>query len=340
MGFISRIRSWTGYLRAFIRHRLLRPVVIVADKIKYPGQENISLLDIARFFITGLQQGDIQSRARSISFDFFLAIFPTIIFFFTLIPYIPVEGIQDRILYLLQEVLPPYTFEAARTTIEDILKQPRGGLLSFGFLFALYVSTNGINSLINSFNQSYHGIEVRSGFQQRLVSVYLTLMLAIIVILSIALIILSEVATHYMEAKNLLDAGPRIFLLQTGKWIILIGMALCMISFLYFYGPSKKNKRPFISVGSVTATILLIATSLAFNYFVANFSQYNKIYGSIGTLIVILIWINFNSLQLIIGFELNASIENALRAKSGRLTIKNENKSEFPDEESPFQRSM
>lgn len=340
MGFVSRIRSWTGYLRAFIQHRLLRPVVIVADKVKYPGQENISLLDIARFFITGLQQGDIQSRARSISFDFFLAIFPTIIFFFTLIPYIPVDGIQDRILYLLQEVLPPYTFEAARTTIEDILKQPRGGLLSFGFLFALYVSTNGINSLINSFNQSYHGIEVRSAFQQRLVSVYLTLMLAIIVILSIALIILSEVATHYMESKNLLDAGPRIFLLQSGKWIILIGMALCMISFLYFYGPSKKNKRPFISVGSVTATILLIATSLAFNYFVANFSQYNKIYGSIGTLIVILIWINFNSLQLIIGFELNASIENALKAKSGRLTIKNEGKIEFPDEESPFQRSM
>ena len=340
MGFVSRIRSWTGYLRAFIQHRLLRPVVIVADKIKYPGQEKISLLDIARFFITGLQQGDIQSRARSISFDFFLAIFPTIIFFFTLIPYIPVEGIQDRILFLLQEVLPPYTFEAARTTIEDILKQPRGGLLSFGFLFALYVSTNGINSLINSFNQSYHGIAVRSAFQQRLVSVYLTLMLAIIVILSIALIILSEVATHYMESKNLLDAGPRIFLLQTGKWLILIGMALCMISFLYFYGPSKKNKRPFISVGSVTATILLIATSLAFNYFVANFSQYNKIYGSIGTLIVILIWINFNSLQLIIGFELNASIENALRAKSGRLTIKNENKVEFPEEESPFQRSM
>ncbi len=321
MSAITRLRSWFGYLKAFLHQRITRPLMVVADHIKYPGPESVSFLDIGRFFILGLQQGDIQSRARSISFDFFLAIFPTIIFFFTLIPYIPVDGIQDRMLFLLQEVLPPYTFEAARTTIEDILKQPRGGLLSFGFLFALYVSTNGINSLIDSFNQSYHGIEVRSAFQQRMVSVYLTLMLAIIVILSIALIVFAEIATNYLQTKNLLNAGPRILLLQTGKWIILIAMALCMISFLYFFGPSKKNKRPFISVGSVTATILLIATSIGFNYFIANFSQYNKLYGSIGTLIVILIWINFNSLQLIIGFELNASIENAKRSKSGKKKL-------------------
>jgi membrane protein len=156
-------------------------------------------------------------------------------------------------------------------------------------------------------------VEVRSAFKQRVVSVFLTLMLAIIVIISVGLILFAEIASVYLESKNLINTGPRIFLLQAGTWVILIIMSLLMISFLYYYGPSKKNKRPFISVGSVTATILVLLTTLVFNYFIGNFSQYNKIYGSIGTLIVILLWINFNSLQLIIGFELNASIENAFK---------------------------
>ncbi len=313
MYVFDKIKEWYGFLKDFIFQRIIQPLFLILAKIKYPGEEKINILDIATFFVVGIQKGDIQARARSISFDFFLAIFPTIIFFFTLIPYIPVDGLQDKILNLLIDVLPPHTFEATRSTIEDILNQPRGGLLSFGFIFALYVSTNGINSMIEGFNQSYHGIEVRKVFKQRLISIFLTLMLAIIVILSLGMIVTAEVVYNYLESKNLLDSAPSYNLVRAATWFILVLMALLMISFLYYYGPSKKNKRPFISVGSVTATFLLILTTLAFNYFVGNFGQYNKIYGSIGTLIVILIWINFNSLQLIIGFELNASIENAMK---------------------------
>lgn len=311
MRFVNTIKRQYEVTKVFLLKRIIRPVMRVADKVNYPGEEDISILDVARFFVTGLQKGDIQARARSISFDFFLAIFPSIIFFFTLIPYIPVEGFQDRILLLLQDVLPPYTYEAAELTIIDILNQPRSGLLSFGFIFALYVSTNGINSLIESFNSSYHGIEVRSAFKQRMVSLFLTLMLAVIVIFSIALIFFAEIATGYMESKHYLRTGINFFMLRAGTWIILLAMSLTMISFLFFFGPSKKNRRPFISVGSVMATLLLLLTTYAFNFFITNFAQYNKVYGSIGTLIVILLWINFNSLQLIIGFELNASIENA-----------------------------
>ncbi len=311
MQLIPEIKKGLDDIKVFVSEKILNPGVRLAGKVNYPGEENISMLDVSRFFVVGLMKGDIQARARSISFDFFLAIFPSIIFFFTLIPYIPVDGFQDRILLLLQEVLPPNTYEAAEITIIDILNQPRSGLLSFGFLFALYVSTNGINSLIESFISSYHGIEVRGAVKQRLVSLFLTLMLAVIVIFSIALIFFAEVATNFLEIKNVLNSGFNVFLLQAGTWIILLAMSLTMISCLYFFGPSKKNRRPFISVGSVTATILVLLTTFAFNYFIAKFGQYNRIYGSIGTLIVILLWINFNSLMLIIGFELNASIENA-----------------------------
>jgi membrane protein len=310
---ISNIRDLYEYSKVFVITKVVAPVYQALSRINYPGEEDITLLDIGRFFIIGLQKGDVQARARSISFDFFLAIFPSIIFFFTLIPYIPVEGFQERILLLLQEVLPRYTFEAAKTTIIDILSQPRGGLLSFGFIFALYVSTNGINSLIQSFNASYHGIEVRNRYKQRLISLLLTLLLAVIVIFSIALMIIAELTSAYLESKHIVDASFKVFLIKAGTWVILLGMSLMMISVLYFYGPSKKNKRPFISVGSVTATILVLITTLGFNYFITHFGKYNKVYGSIGTLIVILLWINFNALQLIIGFELNASIENAQR---------------------------
>lgn len=281
------------------------------DRIHFPGKVKISLLEIFKFFILGLQKGDLRSRASAISFDFFLAIFPAIIFFFTLIPYLPIDGIQDRIMELLSDALPDTAFQATRSTIEDILNQPRGGLLSFGFLFALYVSTNGVYYLIDGFNKSYHGIAVRSPFKQRIVSFFLTIMLAVIVIVAIGLMIFTEYASQYLESHDIIKNRPSIILLNLTTWSILVLMAITMISSLYYFGPSKKNRSPFISVGSVTATILLIATTAAFNYIISNFGQYNKLYGSIGTLIVILLYINFNAFQLIIGFELNASIENA-----------------------------
>jgi membrane protein len=192
------VKEQAAKLKQVIRERILDPVLTILKRVRYPGKEHISLLDILKFFVIGLQKGDIRSRASAASFDFFLAIFPAIIFFFTLIPYLPVPGIQDRIMLLMSEALPHSAFEATKTTIEDILKQPRGGLLSFGFVFALLVSTNGIYYLIDGFNKSYHGIDVRSAFKQRLVSLFLTLMLAIIVLASIALITFTEITSRYL----------------------------------------------------------------------------------------------------------------------------------------------
>jgi len=292
----------------------IKPLIKIAENIHYPGEEKLSLAHVSRFFFTGIRKGDIQMRASAISFDFFLAIFPAIIFFFTLIPYVPIKGFQDQILTNIQEIMPPHTFDTARTTIEDIINQPHGGLLSFGFLFALIVATNGVRSMIDGFNKSYHGVAVRSGLKQWIASLSLTVLVAFILIFSIAIILLTSVASDYLHSKDLLNTATQLFFLQTITWVILLAAALTTISCLYYYGPSKKNRRPFISVGSVTATALLALTSFGFNFFVNHISQHNKIYGSIGTLIVILIWINFNTLQLIIGFELNASIENALRS--------------------------
>jgi len=285
-------------------------------RIILPGFQGLPLYDVLQFFIRGLNKGDIQMRARSASFSFFMALFPTVIFLFTLIPYIPIHGFQDQLLGLIKALLPASTYQASYKTIEDIIKHQHGGLLSFGFLFALYVSTNGVFALLEGFSQTYHARETRSVYKLRLTSLALTILLAFLVFIVIALIIGTEIATNYIVQKKIFGSKLPLFLLHAGQWIILVALCFTAISLLYTYGKarSSRSKRwKFVTAGSTVATILIIVTSLGFNYFITHFGRFNKVYGSIGTLIIILSWIFFNVLQLIIGFELNASIDNAKR---------------------------
>ena len=278
--------------------------------IVLPGFSGMNLYDVARFFIEGLEKGAITTRASSIAFNFFLALFPALIFFFTLIPYIPVDNFQEILLGLLGEVLPPSTNESAFITITDIINHPRGGLLSFGFLMALYFSTNSINSLMEAFNSSYHISESRGMWKQRLIALGLTLMLSLMLIVAVALIVFTQFASNYFVDLGILKQSS-ITLMLIGKWIILLAFLFGGLSVLFQYGPSKKTHWSLISPGSILATLFIIITSVGFGLYIDHFGQYNKLYGSIGTLIVILLWMYFNAIVMLIGFELNASIFSA-----------------------------
>jgi membrane protein len=239
-----------------------------------------------------------------------LALFPALIFFFTLIPYIPVDNFQEILLGLLGEVLPPSTNESAFKTITDIINHPRGGLLSFGFLMALYFSTNSINSLMEAFNSSYHISESRGMWKQRLIALGLTLMLSLMLIVAVALIVFTQFASNYFVDLGILKQSS-ITLMLIGKWIILLAFLFGGLSVLFQYGPTKKTHWSLISPGSILATVFIIITSMGFGLYIDHFGQYNKLYGSIGTLIVILLWMYFNAIVMLIGFELNASIFSA-----------------------------
>ena len=280
-------------------------------KVALPGFDEMPVYDVADFFFTGIQRGAIKTRAQSLAFSFFLALFPAIIFLFSLIPYIPVDNFQNQLLDLIKNLLPVNAYEATRVTIEDIIKHQRSGLLSIGFLFALYFTSNGFMALMKGFNSSYHISEKRSPSKRRMASVVLTFILSTLLILAIVLIIFGEFAIKYLVAKQILRTKTQIWLLLIGKWTIVLVLFLMAISFLYYYAPSSKKRWRFVSPGSTLATVLTILTSILFAYFVNNFGQYNKLYGSIGTLVVIMLWIYFNSLILILGFELNASIDIA-----------------------------
>jgi len=297
---------------SFLNSLLVKVLISFLKRLKLPGFEGIPFYSVATFFVQRVKEAELQTRARSLAFSFLLALFPSIIFLFTLIPYIPIDNFQDKLLSLISTLLPGNTYEAAYNTIEDIVRHQNSGLLSFGFFFALFVSTDGIMALMRWFNRSYHGKDHRPVWKQRFLSIGITLLLASLVIIAILLIIISELIYYYITSKELLLENIfHLLLLQLGKWIILVTLCFTAISILYFFGPSKREKMKFVTAGSSLATFLLIATSLGFNYFVINFGQYNKLYGSIGTLIIILIWLYINSLVMLIGYELNVAIRKA-----------------------------
>lgn len=287
----------------------------ISKKIILPGFDGLPLYDVATFFLQGIQKGLITTRAASLAFRFFLALFPFILFLFTLIPYLPIENFHEQLLMQLSSILPTEAFNLVRETIDDLVNRPREGLLSVGFILALYFSTNGINAMITAFNQSYFTIEKRNFFKQRLVAIMLIIILTSLLFTAVALIIFGKMLLNYLVSNEVITNTATLYIFQVSKWLIIILMFYFSISFLYFMGPSRKTKWRFRSAGSTLATFLTIAVSLGFAYFVNHFGQYNKLYGSIGSLIVIMLWIYFNCIIILIGFELNASIHNARQEK-------------------------
>ncbi|MCD4788517.1 MAG: YihY/virulence factor BrkB family protein [Bacteroidales bacterium] len=284
-------------------------------RIILPGFDGMPLYNVASFFFRGIYKGYVTSRASSIAFSFFLAIFPMIIVFFTLIPFIPIENFQETLLNFIENITPASAQDIIRTTVTDIINRPRGGLLSFTFILALVFATNGFDSIVEAFNNTYHTIETRSWLKQRLISTLLFFIISLIIIISIVLITTGSVFLKFLFEKHILNSELSFYLLEIVKWIILIAMFFFTISFIYYLAPARASKFRFISAGSSLATLLTLIASLAFNYYVQNFSSYNALYGSIGTLLIILIWIYFNAIILLIGFELNASIQQARRGK-------------------------
>jgi membrane protein len=280
-------------------------------QIVLPGFDGMPLFEVALFFNKGVQKGALAMRAAAFSYNFFLALFPAIIFFFTIIPYIPIQGFQDNLLVFMRGFIPHKAYMAVEETLFDIVKRPRGGLLSFGFIMAVYFATNGIHSLILAFNQSGHIKDDRTWVRKRLISIALVFILSLLLIIAIVLITLGPVALHFLVSHNMLKISFSYYLLIAVKWIISVALIFFAYSFLYYLAPASESRYRFISAGSTISTVLTVLASVGFNYYVNSFSRYNTLYGSIGTLIIVMVWIYFNAMIVLIGFELNVSIQNA-----------------------------
>lgn len=309
MGVRRRILN-TGLIQG-IKHRL--------NKVILPGTENVSAYEVIKTYFYGIQQSSITLRASAAAFRFFLALFPGLIFLFSLIPYIPIQNFQVKLLVILHDVLPRNAYELTEETFADMVSNPRGGLLSIGFLAALYFSTNGIHAMINAFNHSIHVDEKRTGFRQRMISILLMFILTVLIVLAIALLILSNLVLNYLVELHDLIGQMNFFLVQIGQWVVILGLFFIAISFLYWLGPAKQVRFRFLNPGAIVASLMIVLTSAGFSFYVNNFGQFNKLYGSLGTVIVIMLWIYFNSLFILSGFELNATIYSLSRKKKEKV---------------------
>ena len=304
-------------LDSFINHliKIGEKIAEQAKKISLPFFEGVPLYDVALFFWRSMDRGSITTRASAIAFSFFIAFFPFIIFLFTLIPFIPIENFQNELLILIQDVVPPTTYETIKNTVEDIITQPRGDLLSFGFFAALIFSTNGLASMMSAFDATIHSIHRRSWISQRITAIYLLIILSVMLTTVIALLTSGQLFIQYLMDNQILRDHFIVFLLTFGKWIVILALLFFTFSFLFFMAPAKKTKWRFISAGGTLSTILSVLAIMGFTYYINKFNQYNTLYGSIGTLLIILLLMYVMSLILLLGFELNVSIHQAQKRK-------------------------
>ena len=281
----------------------------------YLKNSAISLYQIFKIFIKKINEDEIFERSLAVAFSFTLGAFPFIIFLFALIPYINIfipEVNSEKIMDFLNQIMPSNMYDITKETILDLVSIKRGGLLSFGVLAALFLSTNGFNTLIKTFNSCYKLDEQRGFFKTRFTALILTLIFLIVAIFSILLSTVGAFFTTWLNSNNYFFYD---FFYYTYIYSILILFIIfyLVITSIYYFAPVIHNKWKFFSSGSTIASIGCVLITLLFSFYLNNFSTYNKIYGSIGVLIAFMSWVYLISSILLIGFEWNTSIDIALK---------------------------
>lgn len=292
---------------------------MLLQKVQLPWLHGLSLYDLIEIYFIGVFEGAISYRAAAIAWSFFMALFPFMLFILNLIPYIPIEGFQEDFLSFVQQSVPPTTYDAIAVIIEDILHNSNSGLISTGFFMAILLMTNGVNAILGGFESSHH-IDIlskRKFFRQYFVSLGLSILLSMVLIITVAAIVVFEVFIQKTKLQDVLS--DNIPLIEMGRYIFVILMILITTSLLFKFGIKRDAKRSFISIGSVFTTILIIISSYFFGIWVVKFSKYNELYGSIGTLLVVMFYLWLNCIVLLLGFDLNASINHIKREKQKEL---------------------
>ncbi|MGZ8549594.1 MAG: YihY/virulence factor BrkB family protein [Chitinophagaceae bacterium] len=279
-----------------------------SKKILLPGFQGIPLFDVIRFFFLQARKTGFTERASAIAFNFTMTIPPAIIFLFTLIPYLPIsQEFINQMFSLIKDVMPGEKNNGRLIKfLSDIFNNPRTGLLSTGFLLAMFFSSNAIMGIMQSFDRNYIGFTKRKGLQERFVALRLTFVLFILFFISILALMMQGSVLRWLGITN----TTLIVVIHNLRWIVIILMFFFAISLIYRYAPSVQKRWKLVNPGSILATLMMLSFTAAFSWWVSNFSNYNELYGSISTVLILMLLIYFNSLVLLIGFELNVSINS------------------------------
>jgi membrane protein len=289
---------------------IVKQLVSLTKAIKLKSLEGLSLYDILELYVLGIFKGAFSYRASSIAFSFFMALFPFALFILNLIPFIPLENFQADFLEFVEEGVPPNTYEAIEAILRDIMETSHQGLLSSGFILSILLMTNGINAILGGFEMSAHITITRGFLRQFLISLAISIVLSMILLITVAAIVIAEIM---IQKINLFGEVTDIKLIEWSRYGFILLMILITISILYKFGAKETSSISFISYGAVFTTILIILSSYIFGIYVTKFAKYNELYGSIGTLLVLMFYIWINCMVLLLGFELNATISKLKR---------------------------
>ncbi|MBK9463340.1 MAG: YihY/virulence factor BrkB family protein [Chitinophagaceae bacterium] len=296
-----------------IRNKLLSsaPAVFILRKSKetsLPGFRGIPLYDVIKFFFGQVKTIGMTERASAIAFNFVMAIPPAIIFLFTLIPFLPItQRFQEEMYGLIKDVIPGEKDNAVLISfLQDFINKPRNGLLSLGFLLSMFFSSNAMMGIMRSFDKNYIGFRKRTDLQKRGVALKITMILFIIVFVSVLLLISRGAVLKWLGIEN-----PTVInIILNARWVIIILLFFGCISYIYRHAPAVHKKWKLINPGSILATFLMLLLTMLFSWWVGRFGNYNQLYGSIGTVLMLMVLIFINSLILLVGFELNVSISS------------------------------
>ncbi|MFN8281848.1 MAG: YihY/virulence factor BrkB family protein [Chitinophagales bacterium] len=291
-------------------------------KMTFPGFEGIPVYDVAQRFKAEIKEDALSVRASSISYFFILALFPSIIFFFSLIPYVPIAHFDLLVMKGLKDLLPNGIYLILETTIRDIVSVQRGGLVSINFFLAVFVASNGVNSMMRAFDKMNHTFRERNFLEKRIASLQILFLICLQLIIAMLLIIKGK--EFLQVVLNILNTQDIVisYIVRFVKTILIVFSFFNIFALIYYFGPSVKVRYRYFSVGATFATLFSILMSIVFKFYTSYLNNFNRLYGSLGIMIVIMLLIYLNALVLLFGFELNNSIavNKALRNENNGKT--------------------
>lgn len=275
-------------------------------KLYIKGLHGFSLYEVWIAFIRQLKKASLVERASGISFNIVMAIPPTLIFIFTLIPYLPIsKQFLNQLFGLIRDVVPGEKNNSVIIKfLKDFVNKPRNGLLSFGLLLAIYFSSNAMMGVLRSFDKNYPGFKKRKSFQRRRVALKLTLLSFFLIFVCIFLLVAQANVLRWIGVQSFAVRN----MIQNIRWAFIVVLNFFIVSFIYRHGPSVTKKWPLVNTGALFATTAMIIATLLVSYWVNHFSAYNKVYGSIGAIFILMSLIYANSLMVLMGFELNVTL--------------------------------
>lgn len=282
---------------------------------KYIFRKKVPLSLFIKILFEKITAPNLHQQASSIAFAFSVSLFPTLLFLFSLIPFIAnwvgIPKLSILVLDLLQEGVPDGIFKFIAPTLIDVFDNKRTDMLSLSFLFAIYAASSGVMELINIFNENYAYSAKKSWIYRRITAISLAFLLAFLMVVGVLVIMGGELTLHILVSYYLLTDNWTYFWLVilrygAGFFVFYIG-----ISLIYYIAPAVKNRWHFFSFGSILSTVLALSSTYTFSYYLSNFATYNRLYGSIGTIIALLVWLYILAWVLLLGFALNAGMSEA-----------------------------